>query len=127
MQAMQKNKTTFKKVMTTEIHKLPWRVNLWIILAIIGVFAIVDLVLPGGQIRYYAKWAECGRKPIERRVTSWYFGTGYYSDSLAINPMRVGGEYYCTPLEAERAGLSASADEIIFPHLKAENERKDAH
>lgn len=85
----------------------------------IGLFTVVayDLWI-GGNIQYYSKWIACGQKPV---VTAALAGGGvnYYKETDAISFLRGANKaYFCTPLEAEKAGYSANQDTYVFPHLR---------
>lgn len=71
----------------------------------------------GNNIRLYAKWISCGRWPVE--TVGYIAGEvpSYQSAKGASLLLRGGAEYFCTPLEAERAGYSASPTQYKFPHL----------
>lgn len=123
---MQKNKkTTIKKIMTTEIHKLPWKTNLLIAGPIIGLMLLYDLSGIGGNIPFYVKWAECGQRPFESRDSGFMnVGAVHYVKGSVFRFARFGAEFFCTPLEAEKAGLSADSSTYNFPHIEAERERR---
>lgn len=90
-----------------------------IIIAII----LFDLSPFGGNIRFYAKWASCGQKPVAT-AGSGYFNAGvphYYTPPVAAIA-RGTSQYFCTPIQAERAGYSANENTYDFPHLKAAGE-----
>lgn len=86
-------------------------------LIIIGVLLVNDLFFFGGNIRFYSKWVECGHKPLEGRGG---YGTGiqWYEESSTIAFVR-NQTWFCTPLEAEQAGYSASEHQWSTPHLDA--------
>lgn len=83
-------------------------------IAIVAVIILFDLSPFGGNIRFYLKWLECGARPVQ--VASWA-GFAWYEESPLFNFPRT-QVWYCTPLEAERAGYSASKHSREFPHLK---------
>lgn len=77
---------------------------------------IFDLSPFGGSIRYYAKWAACGTKPVSLHAQP---GLMWYTQTSSIEITRFGyQEYRCTPLEAEQAGYSASSTAWSFPHIQ---------
>lgn len=80
-----------------------------IILAVL----LYDLSPFGGNIRFYVKWAQCGSRPVE---TAGLPGINWYQEAPIYAPIRT-QVWYCTPLEAEQAGYSASATTWTFPHL----------
>lgn len=89
-----------------------------IILAVL----LYDLSPFGGAVVFYAKWVECGQKPVVLYAKP---GFKWYADARSFKmtiPMLPGYEfgystYKCTALEAEQAGYSASATTWTFPHL----------
>lgn len=90
---------------------------IWIVVSVVLLISF-DLSPFGGNIRFYSTWINCGQKPFEMR--SGYLGVGalYYQDAKAFEPIRFGySRYYCTPLEAEQAGLSASPDHYEYKYL----------
>lgn len=96
--------------------------NAVIVVAVVLLFVGYD-VLIGGNIRFYGKWAECGQRPVGANM-EWSFGGGTppnYGTPQTWSLMRLHPEYFCTPLEAEKAGYSASSYQYEFPHLKEEN------
>lgn len=93
------------------------------VLIYLAVFSFIWLlfdVFYGGNIPFYAKWLECGQRPLEAR------GAGYLNDGAAhYEPGKNGlpirsDTLFCTPLEAERAGYSANKNTYDFPNLRAE-------
>lgn len=87
-------------------------------LVYIIVFLLIGLVLDvavAHNIRFYAKWIECGQKPVT--VSATYKGPRYYEEASAL-PVLLRPTSFCTPLEAERAGYSASPTQYEFPHLR---------
>lgn len=102
------------------------RVITTIFLVFLIIFILVDTLSPiGGQIRFYAKWIECGQLPYEQRG-SGYFNekSPHYVRSSLGTIIRTHKTYYCTPKEAEMAGYSASSHEAVFPHLTEQEERE---
>lgn len=98
----------------------------WIILlsAAIGVIVLVvaDMVTPvwGGQVKYYAKWAECGQQPYQKSERLLQ-GVGSYEPAAMFRAFRSNHtQYFCTAKEAEKTGLSSSQDTYTFPHLTDE-------
>ncbi len=90
----------------------------FIILAIVTAIILFDLTPFGGNIRFYVKWAQCGSRPVQ--TASWA-GIAWYEPSPFFAIWR-GQAWYCTPIEAERAGYSANEDRYEFPHLKEAGE-----
>lgn len=90
--------------------------------SIIGLILLYDLVPLGGNIRFYSKWLECGQKPVGTNL-EWNFGGGTppnYGVPPTFSLMRLSPDYFCTPLEAEQAGFSASSSRYEFPNLKSD-------
>ena len=111
------NQTPTKKTKKTPEQKRWIRKRLIIIFAsLLTVALLIDITPFGGNIRFYAKWIECGQKPVAEdnflsRVPS-------YKEPDSFLPMRLSQpDYYCTPLEAEKAGLSADSQRHYYPHL----------
>lgn len=96
-----------------------------VIVIILSLVFVYDLVI-GGNMRFYAKWVECGSKPIEGRGPG--FSTtdpkSYKEGSAMIQPYRLYPDLFCTPLEAEKAGYSANPNSYDFPNLRAERENE---
>ncbi len=82
----------------------------------------LDLVGFGGNIRFYAKWAQCGQKPVAIG-SPWPSGAGgmsYYYETRILDPIRLSPHLYCAPLDAELHGYSASRYNYEFPALEAD-------
>ncbi len=92
-----------------------------ILSVVVGLFLLYDLSGVGGNIQFYATWAFCGQKPV-RVYESGLFNVNtpsyVYPPSFTLEP-RLSIQYYCSPIEAERAGYSAISEKYEFPHLKA--------
>lgn len=71
----------------------------------------------GHNTEFYVKWLSCGQQPLQARgkIASPLV---WYEPSPMIQVFRPSSTYFCTPLEAEQAGYSASPDRYDFPHLK---------
>lgn len=95
--------------------------KLVIVSVIIIGFLAFDLSGLGGNIRFYAKWVECGQKPV-RQTFSYKPRAVSYEESPAFELVRFSPDYFCTPLEAEQAGYSANPDTYEFPHIKQARE-----
>lgn len=102
------------KQITPNVHN-----KLIIIGAVIVAIILFDLSPFGGNIRFYAKWISCGQKPVQ--IESWG-GNKWYEESPAFMPLMRNQSWYCTPIQAERAGYSADEHAYSFPHLKAAGE-----
>lgn len=85
---------------------------------VLEIVFVVDMATPfGGNIHFYSEWARCGTRPYHGD-TLLGGHVEYYNKAPIIGIFRgYQTKYYCTPLEAERAGLSASPHEYSFPHL----------
>lgn len=88
---------------------------------------IFDLTPFGGSMRFYAKWIECGSRPLVISG-SGYFNAGvpHYDPAPTIALIRGSErEYFCTALEAEQAGYSANERVYSFPEKdKLRDEQK---
>lgn len=91
------------------------------ILGCIVLLLLFDLSPFGGNIRFYSKWQQCGSEPvvvggpghsiIETTVP-------YYYDPPTFSLSRSYFRTFCSPLEAEKYGYSASSTEYKAPELK---------
>lgn len=97
---------------------LPKRLLFALSLALVVVI-LWDLTPVGGNIRFYKKWAECGSQPVQ--VQSWG-GKAWYEATNPYPSMFRSIGRYCTAIEAERAGYSASRYELSFPNLEKAGE-----
>lgn len=89
------------------------------IASIVLALILLDLSPFGGNARFYYKWIECGQKPVSERI-ALVLGSDVpsYIESKTLQVSRMQTKYFCTPLEAEQAGYSASPTDYEFPHLK---------
>lgn len=94
------------------------RVYLMALVVFLVLVVVYDLAI-GGNIAYYKKWVQCGQKPVTINAT--YKGPIYYEEGSAI-PDILRPKSFCTPLEAEKAGYSATPDSYSFPNLKKTNQ-----
>lgn len=85
---------------------------------IVIVIVAFDMTPFGGNIRFYMKWAGCGARPVQVASKP---GIAWYEDSPLFSIPRT-QVWFCTPIEAERAGYSATANSYTFPHLEAAGE-----
>ena len=84
---------------------------------------IFDISGFGGNIRFYAKWIECGDKPYIANPTWRMAGAPmYYGKADTFSLIRGSRDMFCTPLEAEQAGYSANPNVYDFPHIKKARE-----
>lgn len=112
------NQTPTKKTKKTPEQKRWIRKRLIIIsLCILISLLILDLLPTGGNMRLWAKWIECGQRPVEE--FGRLGGANHYKYPATFEIARFGiRTYYCTPLEAEKAGLSANEHYYEYPHLE---------
>ena len=90
--------------------------------ALIGALIIlflIDLTPLSGNTVMYAKWLQCGHKPLHARLGA---GMGVAGVPNYVTPpdvafLRGYTPYFCTPYEAEKAGFSADEIYYEFPHL----------
>jgi hypothetical protein len=89
------------------------------VLFIVSIILLFDTLSPfGGNIRFYIKWYECRRKPVSERVTLTFGAVPKsYENSQIVTAYRMQARYFCTPLEAEKAGYSANPYRMDFPNL----------
>lgn len=91
-----------------------------ILVAILLLILANDIFLFGGNIRFYARWAGCGQKPVAAMLSDSYIvgrGVPNHFEPPDVALFRMQPEYYCTPLEAERAGYSSNPDVYEFENL----------
>jgi len=96
-----------------------------IAIAMIAVIAmiLIDLSPFGGNIRFYSKWIECGQKPVVGLGSGyWNAGVRHYEESSTFKLFLRNQTWYCSPIEAERAGYSANEDYYRTPALDAAGE-----
>lgn len=93
----------------------------YIITSLVLFFALFyDIVLFGGNLQFYAKWAQCGNRPIQTKMAPGH-SVPWYAKGEIFAVMRT-KVWYCSPIEAEKAGFSASPNQQEFSHLKGESE-----
>ncbi|HMQ95651.1 MAG TPA: hypothetical protein PKD19_00345 [Candidatus Saccharibacteria bacterium] len=87
------------------------------------VWLITDLIGIGGNIRFYAKWIECGRKPV---VSAYVFKkTPHYIENTPILPtIRLLPDQFCSPKEAELAGYSVNESGYDFRYTTDEERQR---
>ncbi len=95
--------------------------KLIIALVMIGVVILFDLTPLGGNIRFYTKWLTCGSRPVEVNSLP---GIAWYEESPVFQLAFRNQSWYCTPIEAERAGYSASSNNHTYPHMDAAGESR---
>lgn len=96
-----------------------WKRSCIILAVIIGLFWFDSVFV--GSVPFYAKWIQCGQKPVERQVklassASWYHEVG----PIRLPAWPATNDFFCTPHDAEMAGISASQYGYEFPHLSPE-------
>lgn len=105
-------------------HKINKKYIVGVVVVLFFAWLIFDLSGFGDNIRFYRKWVECGIKPVSTKGSGFMnAGAKHYYESPAIEPMRASIDYFCTPIEAERAGYSANPKRYEFPHLDAAGEQ----
>lgn len=110
--------TNGKKVQQISRKQFAIRKTLWILLVVVGLFILFDITPFGGNITFYSKWVECGRKPVSVQSAPGA-GIVWYEETESFQPVRfLYQKYYCTPLQAEEAGYSANSKLYDFPHLQ---------
>lgn len=98
-----------------------------IIASILLIIVAFDLSPFGGNVRFYSKWIECGRKPVATDI-SLGFGASVpsYTEPNAVNVFRFGQpSYFCTPLAAEDAGYSANSQSYEYRYKNLDNSGRD--
>ncbi len=106
---------------SSSLHKKSIAIAAGVILAL---WLAIDAIGIGGNIRFYAKWLECGQKPVVEAIDSIGpdYGPFYYHSPPTFSLFRLSPDQFCTPIEAERSGLSAEKNNWRFPHLEAAGE-----
>ncbi len=98
----------------------------YIVVILLLVWIIIDAVGIGGNMRFYAKWVQCGQKPVVKFIEYGSVGPNYgpshYIEAPNFAIFRLSPDQFCTPIEAERAGLSADENTWVFPNLEAAGE-----
>ena len=98
-----------------------WKTKKWIVVvvAVLGLLVVFDLSPFGGNVHFYTSWASCGQKPVAT-AGSGYLNSGaiHYYEPSWLPGLHPTIEYFCTPIEAEQAGYSASPDQYEFPNLQ---------
>ena len=108
-----------------EKHTAISRKMIALILGILLIFWLLfDIAGIGGNFRFYAKWSECGQKPvvmhIDRGSVGPHTGPYYYEEAPDLSFIRLSPAQFCTPLEAELHGYSASPSQYDFPEILKE-------
>lgn len=94
---------------------------------VVGLFVITEVADVTGQVRFYTTWATCGQRPMvaDPGIEIGGGSVGDYAPAPIFSVLRPFESYHCTPLEAEKAGLSANPEIYEFPHLEAERAKGD--
>ncbi|MDO4773577.1 MAG: hypothetical protein Q4A37_00395 [Candidatus Saccharibacteria bacterium] len=115
-----------KQALTKERHELilVWlrRITVVLVVLFVIVFAMLEVSGFGGQIRFYTKWIECGRKPLQSGLL--FKNIAYYEQSPSVNFLRFSPDYFCSEREAELKGYSARSLSHYYPHLTEEERQK---
>lgn len=91
----------------------------YIIGVVLVVCLIVDLVGVGGNIRFYAKWIECGQKPVEIQGSGFFnSGVSHYLETASTPRLLRNPNQFCSAFEAEQYGYSSNPNYYDFPELK---------
>lgn len=86
---------------------------------IVAVVILFDLTPLGGNITTYSWWLRCGGRPLQSGPTAFY-DVPYYIPTPVFKIFRGTPKYFCTVIQAEKAGYSASRDSFNFPHLSGD-------
>lgn len=76
---------------------------------------LFDISPLGGNIRFYAKWIECGQKPVVAGMT-YETEVPHYVAAPAFPGPRLTPAQFCSPHDAEMHGYSANPDRYEFDH-----------
>lgn len=86
-----------------------------------GIVFVISLILidlvAGGSLRLYATWAACGQKPVQGHVGKSMFRYYTVPGNLSDGDILMSNKYFCSPLEAEKEGYSASSLGKYMPNL----------
>ncbi len=103
----------------SEQHKVH-AISITVIVAV-AILIVFELSPFGGNIRFYAKWIECGQIPVATKGSGYLnAGAAHYYESSPWPGSHPTIEYFCTRLEAELAGYSANPNTYDFPHINAQ-------
>ncbi|MEO8691478.1 MAG: hypothetical protein ABI397_01690 [Candidatus Saccharimonas sp.] len=91
---------------------------------VLALLIIIDLTPFGGNIAAYTKWAQCGHRPVGTSFGGAFTnGLPYYTEAEDFGLFRGATPYFCTPMDAERAGYSTNEDHYDFPNLPKSDQR----
>lgn len=96
------------------------RVLIFLAATVVFLIVLFDLSGIGGNVRFYGKWIECGHRPVVTNPGGDFGGGSVqdYAQAPTFKLVRKSPVYYCSPIEAERAGFSADPNYYSFPHLE---------
>lgn len=90
-----------------------------IVVIVLIVFVLLEVGQLGGNTRFYATWIMCGQKPVVSQGPGYLnSGVNHYYEPSPWPGIHLVVNYYCSPLEAEKAGYSANPNQYEFPHLE---------
>lgn len=117
-----KNKTaiTTKRQLQTLNTKWAKKRIAIIIVVVIAVWLILDLLI-GGNIRFYAKWAQCGQKPVVATGSSYEGEVPNYKAAPTFSMVRLSPKQFCTARAAELRGYSANKYQYQFLHTTSQD------
>lgn len=100
------------------------RITILVIVLFLSVI-LLDISPVGGNIRFYTKWMSCGNKPVATDTSLHIDGSQphYYEATDTFPELRGPAKLYCTPLQAEEAGYSASPSQYEFPAVEQYNQQ----
>lgn len=98
--------------------RVTWRrknVAVWVVVFLLVFIFILDLIMTRyiySTSMFYIKWVQCGHRPVATRSL---YGQGryyYYTKSLIHSSplLEGGGNFFCTPYEAESSGYFRQTD-----------------
>ncbi|PID33525.1 hypothetical protein CR969_00290 [Candidatus Saccharibacteria bacterium] len=109
----------FLKIIKTSISGVSKRALIILATLIIILIVLYDLSGLGGNIQFYSKWIQCGRKPLSLGV-SHKGQVSHYIKSPTFSLMRLSQDFFCDEREAELKGISADERRYKFPNLSKE-------
>ncbi len=93
-----------------------------IVIALV-VLLVIDLTPLSGNVIMYAKWVQCGNKPLQDETWLVTGEVSHYKETSVFGFLRGSPEYFCSPREAELKGYSAESDGYKFPNLTKDEAR----
>jgi len=86
---------------------------------ILAAFTVLELLQLGGNARFYTTWIYCGQKPVATgESTKSGSSVIYHYEASSLPGVHASWNYFCTRVEAEQAGYSASPVQYEFPNLQ---------